>query len=1147
MSGAGDRILDNGLLALTTESDRVFLCATDPVDYTAASTVNVGSKIGSRGSMFFPLSSVAGGRMASMSGFNDGNITSNGNANYVVVADSINQRILVSEALAVPKVVKSGGLFSINALDIVIGKSSQPQASSFVVASPVIGVPVFTLKTSFVLNLTTNPPVFGQPILVPNGVIGFFNTPFQHPMVGDFNAQFDAVPSALNLDTSLALSATAASALTDLACIVWFSTSGNAIQVRNGAVYSAAASVIYVAGQSYHFRIVGNISTHLYSVWVTPPSQAEILLASNYSFRSEQSAITALNNFCRASTDSGGAAVSNLVFNQGVPLNLAVGSPQIAAPVMGINSPTIIGEQSTAGFIVDSGANIIRSAPFSLAQQATAQTMSCYIVTAGGQLRLGIYSDNAGVPGTKLAETAAFTPTTGWNTAALTTLPAMAVGTYHLVFLTSSNTLQFAFLSGPPNLSFVAWTFGALPATWPAGSSTSTGHWAVYATLQVGSPVTDTLPLPLLAWEGGASYYAQFTLALQSGWTDPNFFPIGVFLSPTQDPYPAKHKTAGVNFYLAAEHTLPLSNVTANGISVMPQMEEWTTAEVGSNVLAVSWFVSDEPDMNSDLATVQSLVATANGRNDGRFTSLNIGNGVDLTFWSPTTVDDMVRAVNLSSVDQYCYTSPGVRGNVTSSPNWPPGANAQSSAAYGWLAGEMRKFLVGGPLKPVMVAVETARPLLGDAVPGTITIPQIEGAVWAAIRNEARGIVFFQHNNDPAIPFYSLADSPTINAGVANITAKIKTLAPVLNSQTYIYNFANGTNTMLKAQGGFAYIFAGIGLLQSSGSKTFTVPSGIAVNGTVVVVGESRNLTITNGSFTDTFAAESSEHVYKIPLSASSTSGPYTLVVANFSVSPLLLNRPGINPPTGSGLPNASTTGVPAGTTLTVVNGDFNTSSNNQVVTALDIRGTCSVNHSGVTLQSCKIGMVYCSGPTPANLTLQDCKIVGIPTWNSGITIVGSGGVLRRCDVSGVERGIWLESSNSLIEDCYFHGLINNTGTPDPHIDGIQIPGQNSPGVGPVISNVIIRRTNIDCDAAISSAVTMRDGQNVDISLCQISGGTYCMYVEGNSTGCDFTNNYFGAHTFGWYAGASVDNQNFVGNIFSNTAFSGTWPPAWPP
>src|SRR4051812_15542383 len=118
MSGAGDRILDFGLLALTTESDRVFLCATDPVDYTAASTNNVGVKIGSRGSMFFPLANVAGGgRVASMSGFNDGSITANGNANFVVVADSVNQRILISEALAVPKAVKIGGLFSINTLD----------------------------------------------------------------------------------------------------------------------------------------------------------------------------------------------------------------------------------------------------------------------------------------------------------------------------------------------------------------------------------------------------------------------------------------------------------------------------------------------------------------------------------------------------------------------------------------------------------------------------------------------------------------------------------------------------------------------------------------------------------------------------------------------------------------------------------------------------------------------------------------------------------------------------------------------------------------------------------------------------------------------------------------------------------------------
>ena len=68
---------------------------------------------------------------------------------------------------------------------------------------------------------------------------------------------------------------------------------------------------------------------------------------------------------------------------------------------------------------------------------------------------------------------------------------------------------------------------------------------------------------------------------------------------------------------------------------------------------------------------------------------------------------------------------------------------------------------------------------------------------------------------------------------------------------------------MLKVKDGYAYIFAGIGLKDTTGSKTFTLPSG--VNGsTVEVVGEGRSVTLSNGTFTDAFATEYAHHVYRI-------------------------------------------------------------------------------------------------------------------------------------------------------------------------------------------------------------------------------------------------------------------------------------------
>lgn len=391
------------------------------------------------------------------------------------------------------------------------------------------------------------------------------------------------------------------------------------------------------------------------------------------------------------------------------------------------------------------------------------------------------------------------------------------------------------------------------------------------------SPTVSTGTPSLLAkldWEGGSSYYAQFANANAAGWSSPSFFPIGVWLSPTQAPYPTRLATAGVNFYMQVEHNLPLTNVTSAGISVMPQIEEWTTGEVGSNTLAVSWQVADEPEMNESfgndaqrLATVQSRVATANARNDGRFTSANFGNGVDQTFWGVGLMDDYITAVDFASVDQYAYTSGSVRFNITTSGDWPVGVNAQCSAAYGWLADQMRSFQTPGNRKPFAVFVETARPLVEGFDPSTITMPQLEGAMWAAIIHEARGIMFFQHNNDPAIAFYSLADNATINAAVAGYTAKIRSVAPVLNTQTSVWDYGSADiYTMTKVYGGDLYIFACLALGGTvAGTKTFTLPAGITGT-TVTVLDESRTRIVTAGAFTDTFAAEYTHHVYRVTI-----------------------------------------------------------------------------------------------------------------------------------------------------------------------------------------------------------------------------------------------------------------------------------------
>lgn len=128
---------------------------------------------------------------------------------------------------------------------------------------------------------------------------------------GTLTYEWDAIPSISPLDTVMALSNGAQSTFTGFACLVRFGSSGS-IEVRNGASYAADNAVAYSAGTQYHFRLVANIPAHTYSVYVTPAGLAEVAVATNYAFRTEQSGVSALNNF-GAITDStsGNAEVAN--------------------------------------------------------------------------------------------------------------------------------------------------------------------------------------------------------------------------------------------------------------------------------------------------------------------------------------------------------------------------------------------------------------------------------------------------------------------------------------------------------------------------------------------------------------------------------------------------------------------------------------------------------------------------------------------------------------------------------------------------------------------------------------------------------------------------------------------------------------------
>jgi len=227
------------------------------------------------------------------------------------------------------------------------------------------------------------------------------------------------------------------------------------------------------------------------------------------------------------------------------------------------------------------------------------------------------------------------------------------------------------------------------------------------------------------------------------------------------------------------------------------------------------------------------------------------------------------------TLDLYFYTDANLGTEGTT---WfgIPSDQVRRAASYGETAMTRIRTVdaLDGTYQPTGVLVELAKQSDLAGIPEMTDAGQVTGAVMSTLIHEARLISYFSHgfgSQGTADALYP-ADFPgtfgdAMRAAVSALHTQVQSLAPVLNTQSYVWSFNAGIRSMLKAKGAYAYIFA----MQkrasaTSGTFTFTVPTGIVQSGTVDVIGEGRTLTLTGGQFTDSFAAEYTYHIYKIPL-----------------------------------------------------------------------------------------------------------------------------------------------------------------------------------------------------------------------------------------------------------------------------------------
>jgi len=187
--------------------------------------------------------------------------------------------------------------------------------------------------------------------------------------------------------------------------------------------------------------------------------------------------------------DSVGNPIGNLPFAAGEVYTIIKVTPTNTPTPVPTFTPTptssviTIGETNILTTDDTGNANILVAQQAVLSESATIESLSFYVATTGGQLRLGIYSNNNGNPGTLLAQTAAFTPTTaGWNTQNVQAPVLLPPGTYWLTFLPQSNTMHYRVaLNGTARGA--SYTFGSMPSAFPSSPLSGSFHWSFYATL----------------------------------------------------------------------------------------------------------------------------------------------------------------------------------------------------------------------------------------------------------------------------------------------------------------------------------------------------------------------------------------------------------------------------------------------------------------------------------------------------------------------------------------------------------------------------------------------------------------------------------------------------------------------------------------
>jgi hypothetical protein len=176
---------------------------------------------------------------------------------------------------------------------------------------------------------------------------------------------------------------------------------------------------------------------------------------------------------------------------------------------------------------------------------------------------------------------------------------------------------------------------------------------------------------------------------------------------------------------------------------------------------------------------------------------------------------------------------------------------------------QLEKWSNGHPQFAVIEPSDQELPWIQQDIPGP-TPGQFRAEVWDSIIHGARGIIYFPMSFKPSFKFDNTA--PDVAAEMTATNAKIQSIARVLQSD--IDPPTRGLQADAPLEGTWRVVdgktyYVVLNFSNQAVTKTMTF-QGIGNVSTANVVGEGRSVSLSNGTFTDTFGAYA-VHVYEVP------------------------------------------------------------------------------------------------------------------------------------------------------------------------------------------------------------------------------------------------------------------------------------------